>query len=104
MRATRSWDRGRPARSFEDAGETPAVPALRLQQPPQAGHRAELVEPIDRRDKLVRPAGAQDRCHQVERFGGDFVGIRPAWSFVVRAAKSESKQGYSAFEGQELTG
>jgi len=37
-------------------------------------------------------------------FDADIVLVDPHDSFVVRAAESESKQGYSPFEGQELTG
>ena len=37
-------------------------------------------------------------------FDADIVLVDPHHSFVVRAAESESKQGYSPFEGQELTG
>ena len=37
-------------------------------------------------------------------FDADIVLIDPEESFVVRAAESESEQGYSPFEGQELTG
>jgi allantoinase len=37
-------------------------------------------------------------------FDADIVLVDPNQSFVVRAAESESKQGYSPFEGQELTG
>jgi allantoinase len=37
-------------------------------------------------------------------FDADIVLIDARDSFVVRAAESESKQGYSPFEGQELTG
>ena len=37
-------------------------------------------------------------------FDADIVVVDPHDSFVVRAAESESKQGYSPFEGQELTG
>ena len=34
----------------------------------------------------------------------DIALVDPGESLVVRAAQSESKQGYSPFEGQELTG
>jgi len=37
-------------------------------------------------------------------FDADIVLVDPHESFVVRAAESESGQGYSPFEGQELTG
>jgi allantoinase len=37
-------------------------------------------------------------------FDADIVLVDPQESFVVRAAESESDQGYSPFEGQELTG
>ncbi len=37
-------------------------------------------------------------------FDADIALIDPEESFVVRAANSESEQGYSPFEGQELTG
>ena len=37
-------------------------------------------------------------------FDADFVLVDPAESFVVRAADSPSQQGYTPFEGQELTG
>jgi allantoinase len=37
-------------------------------------------------------------------FDADIALVDPHESFVVRAAESESKQGYSPFEGQELTG
>jgi allantoinase len=37
-------------------------------------------------------------------FDADIVLVDPHESFVVRAAESESDQGYSPFEGQELTG
>jgi allantoinase len=34
----------------------------------------------------------------------DLALVDPQESFVVRAAESESKQGYTPFEGKELTG
>jgi allantoinase len=37
-------------------------------------------------------------------FDADIALVDPGESFVVRAAESESNQGYSPFEGQELTG
>jgi allantoinase len=37
-------------------------------------------------------------------FDADIALVDPTESFVVRAAESESSQGYSPFEGQELTG
>lgn len=37
-------------------------------------------------------------------YDADLVLVDPHESFVVRAAESESKQGYTPFEGQELTG
>jgi len=37
-------------------------------------------------------------------FDADIALVDPHESFVVRAAESESKQGYSPFEGQEPTG
>jgi len=37
-------------------------------------------------------------------FDADFVLVDPGESFVVRAADSPSQQGYTPFEGQELTG
>jgi len=37
-------------------------------------------------------------------FDADLVLVDPNESFVVRAAESESQQGYTPFEGQELTG
>jgi allantoinase len=37
-------------------------------------------------------------------YDADIALVDPDESFVVRAAESESKQGYSPFEGQELTG
>jgi len=37
-------------------------------------------------------------------FDADLVLVDPQETFVVRAAESESKQGYTPFEGQELTG
>jgi allantoinase len=37
-------------------------------------------------------------------FDADLVLVDPDESFVVRAADSESAQGYTPFEGQELTG
>jgi len=37
-------------------------------------------------------------------FDADLVLLDPHETFVVRAAESESKQGYTPFEGQELTG
>jgi allantoinase len=37
-------------------------------------------------------------------FDADIALVDPHESFVVRAAESESKQGYSPFEGQELSG
>jgi allantoinase len=37
-------------------------------------------------------------------FDADIALVDPHESFVVRAAESESVQGYSPFEGQELTG
>jgi allantoinase len=39
-----------------------------------------------------------------EGYDADLVLVDPHESFVVRAAESESKQGYTPFEGQELTG
>src|SRR6267154_1442301 len=55
------------------AGYTPHT-SSRLQHPPQSGHRTERIEPIHRRDQLLRAAVAEDRRHQVERLGGDLVG------------------------------
>jgi allantoinase len=37
-------------------------------------------------------------------YDADIVLVDPHESFTVRAAESESQQGYSPFEGQELTG
>jgi allantoinase len=37
-------------------------------------------------------------------YDADLVLVNPHESFVVRAAESESQQGYSPFEGVELTG
>jgi allantoinase len=37
-------------------------------------------------------------------YDADFVLVDPQESFVVRAAESESKQGYTPFEGMELSG
>ena len=37
-------------------------------------------------------------------YDADLVLVDPQESFVVRAAESESHQGYTPFEGQELTG
>jgi allantoinase len=37
-------------------------------------------------------------------FDADIALVDPSETFVVRAAESESSQGYSPFEGQELTG
>jgi allantoinase len=37
-------------------------------------------------------------------FDADLVLVDPHESFVVRAAESESQQGYTPFEGMELTG
>ncbi len=37
-------------------------------------------------------------------FDADIVLVDPNESFTVRAGESESEQGYSPFEGQELTG
>ena len=37
-------------------------------------------------------------------FDADIVLVDPNESFTVHAAESESEQGYSPFEGQELTG
>jgi allantoinase len=37
-------------------------------------------------------------------FDADIALVDPRESFVVRAAESESVQGYTPFEGQELTG
>jgi allantoinase len=37
-------------------------------------------------------------------FDADIALVDPHESFVVHAAESESKQGYSPFEGQELSG
>ncbi|MGB8435317.1 MAG: amidohydrolase family protein, partial [Burkholderiales bacterium] len=39
-----------------------------------------------------------------EGYDADLVLVDPHESFVVHAAESESKQGYTPFEGQELTG
>lgn len=39
-----------------------------------------------------------------EGYDADLVLVDPQESFVVRAAESESEQGYTPFEGQELTG
>ena len=39
-----------------------------------------------------------------EGFDADLALVDPDESFVVRAAESESKQGYTPFEGMELTG
>jgi allantoinase len=37
-------------------------------------------------------------------FDADIVLVDPHEAFIVRSADSESQQGYSPFEGQELTG
>jgi allantoinase len=37
-------------------------------------------------------------------YDADLVLVDPQESFVVRAAESESKQGYTPFEGMELSG
>jgi allantoinase len=52
----------------------------------------------------ARRFGLVDKGDIAPDFDADIVLVDPHDSFVVRAAESESKQGYSPFEGQELTG
>ncbi|HMA72718.1 MAG TPA: dihydroorotase family protein [Xanthobacteraceae bacterium] len=62
-------------------------------------HMAELLS--------FKPAarfGLLSKGDIVPGFDADIALVDPRESFVVRAAESESKQGYSPFEGQELTG
>jgi allantoinase len=52
----------------------------------------------------ARRFGLLDKGDIAPGFDADIVLVDPHESFVVRAVESESKQGYSPFEGQELTG
>ena len=52
----------------------------------------------------ARRFGANVKGDIAEGFDADVVLFDPNESFVVRAAESESGQGYTPFEGQELTG
>ena len=63
-------------------------------------HMAELLalEP----GAALRPARA--RATSRSGFDADLVLVDPHETFVVRAAESPSQQGYTPFEGQELTG
>jgi allantoinase len=54
-----------------------------------------------------RPArrfGLLRKGNIAQGFDADLVLVDPQQSFVVRAAESESRQGYTPFEGMELTG
>jgi allantoinase len=52
----------------------------------------------------ARRFGLRNKGDIAEGFDADLVLVDPNESFVVRAAESESRQGYTPFEGQELTG
>jgi allantoinase len=52
----------------------------------------------------ARRFGLLNKGNIAPGFDADIALVDPHESFVVRAAESESKQGYSPFEGQELTG
>ena len=62
-------------------------------------HMAELLS-----WKPAQRFGLLDKGDIAPGFDADIALVDPHDSFVVRAAASESKQGYSPFEGQELTG
>ena len=52
----------------------------------------------------ARRYGLLDKGDIAVGFDADLVLVDPHESFVVRAAESESQQGYTPFEGQQLTG
>lgn len=52
----------------------------------------------------ARRFGLLDKGDIAPGFDADLVLVDPDETFVVRAAESESQQGYTPFEGQELTG
>jgi allantoinase len=52
----------------------------------------------------ARRFGLLNKGDIVAGFDADIVLVDPNETFTVRAAASESEQGYSPFEGQELTG
>ncbi|MGC2520418.1 MAG: dihydroorotase family protein [Burkholderiales bacterium] len=52
----------------------------------------------------ARRFGLLNKGDIAEGFDADLALVDPNESFVVRAAESESRQGYTPFEGQELTG
>ena len=70
------------------------------------------ISPVRLARLIVNTPGEQERAYVVStrhlRLGtsptNDIVLVDPHEAFTVRAADSESGQGYSPFEGQELTG
>ncbi len=62
-------------------------------------HMAELLS-----WKPAQRFGLLNKGDLAPGFDADIALVDPQESYVVRAAESESKQGYSPFEGQELTG
>ena len=62
-------------------------------------HMAELVA-----GNPARRYGLLDKGDIAVGYDADLALLDPAQSFVVRAAESESGQGYTPFEGIELTG
>jgi allantoinase len=62
-------------------------------------HMAELLS-----FKPAQRFGLKTKGDIAPGYDADIVLVDPHESFVVHAAESESKQGYSPFEGVELTG